>query len=111
MLPAVGGTFCDAKRRDELDSFFRDRVKDYNGGPRALAQTLEGIDLCISARKTLGARVDGLSEPVSPLTSIQASASGRIGDPVPASNLERSGHEHEFERSGCATNPPDSAPR
>ena len=28
-------------------------MKDYTGGPRALAQTLEGIDLCISARKTL----------------------------------------------------------
>jgi len=54
VLPQVGGGFCDAKRRDELDSFFRDRVKDYTGGPRALAQTLEGIDLCISARKTLG---------------------------------------------------------
>jgi cytosol alanyl aminopeptidase len=36
-----------------LDSFFADRVKDYNGGPRALAQTLEGIDLCIAARKSL----------------------------------------------------------
>jgi alanyl aminopeptidase len=52
-LPTVGGSFCDAKRRDELDSFFRDRVKDYTGGSRALAQTLEGIDLCISARKAL----------------------------------------------------------
>jgi cytosol alanyl aminopeptidase len=36
-----------------LDSFFADRVKDYNGGPRTLAQTLEGIDLCIAARKSL----------------------------------------------------------
>jgi cytosol alanyl aminopeptidase len=53
VLPSVGGTFCDAKSRDELDSFFRDRVKDYTGGPRALAQTLEGIDLCISARQAL----------------------------------------------------------
>jgi cytosol alanyl aminopeptidase len=52
-LPTVGGGFCDAKRRDEVDLFFRDRVKDYVGGPRALAQTLEGIDLCIAARKTL----------------------------------------------------------
>jgi alanyl aminopeptidase len=52
-LPAVGASFCDAKRRDELDSFFRDRVKDYTGGPRSLAQTLEGIDLCISARQAL----------------------------------------------------------
>jgi alanyl aminopeptidase len=53
MLPSVGGSFCDAKHRDELNSFFAARVKDYNGGPRTLAQTLEGIDLCIAARKTL----------------------------------------------------------
>jgi alanyl aminopeptidase len=53
MLPNVGGTFCDAKHRNELDSFFVDRVKDYNGGPRTLAQTLEGIDLCIAARKSM----------------------------------------------------------
>ena len=52
-LPSVGGGFCDAKRRDDLDSFFANRVKDYNGGPRALAQTMEGIDLCIAARKSL----------------------------------------------------------
>jgi alanyl aminopeptidase len=53
VLPNVGRGFCDVKRRDELNSFFADRVKDYTGGPRALAQTLEGIDLCISARNTL----------------------------------------------------------
>ena len=53
MLPSVGGTFCDVKHRDELDSFFADRVKEYNGGPRNLAQTLEGIDLCIASRKSL----------------------------------------------------------
>jgi alanyl aminopeptidase len=53
MLPSVGGSFCDAKRRGELESFFSGRVKDYNGGPRMLAQTLEGIDLCIAARKSL----------------------------------------------------------
>jgi alanyl aminopeptidase len=53
MLPGVGNTFCDAKHRNELDSFFADRVKDYNGGPRTLAQTLEGIDLCIAARKSM----------------------------------------------------------
>jgi alanyl aminopeptidase len=53
VLPNVGRGFCDVKRRDELNSFFADRVKGYTGGPRALAQTLEGIDLCISARNTL----------------------------------------------------------
>ena len=52
-LPGVGGTFCDSKSRQELDSFFADRVKGYNGGPRTLAQTLEGIDLCIAARKSI----------------------------------------------------------
>ncbi len=52
-LPTVGGSFCDVKRRDDLNAFFSDRVKEYTGGPRALAQTLEGIDLCISARKSL----------------------------------------------------------
>lgn len=66
-LPTVGGSFCDAKRRDELESFFGDRVKDYTGGQRALAQTLEGIDLCIAARKTLTPELtkflDGVSEP------------------------------------------------
>lgn len=53
MLPMVGSSFCDSKHRDDLDTFFADRVKDYTGGPRALAQTLEGIDLCIAARKSL----------------------------------------------------------
>ncbi|HTB20173.1 MAG TPA: ERAP1-like C-terminal domain-containing protein, partial [Bryobacteraceae bacterium] len=53
MLPEVGGSFCDAKHRAELDLFFADRVKDYNGGPRTLAQTLESIDLCVAARKSL----------------------------------------------------------
>ncbi len=53
VLPSVGRGFCDVKRRDELNSFFADRVRDYTGGPRVLAQTLEGIDLCISARRTL----------------------------------------------------------
>jgi len=66
-LPTVGGGFCDARRRDELESFFGDRVKDYTGGQRALAQTLEGIDLCIAARKTLTPELteflNGVTEP------------------------------------------------
>jgi len=53
MLPQVGATFCETKDRNALDAFFADRVKDYNGGPRTLAQTLEGIDLCIAARKSM----------------------------------------------------------
>ena len=49
-LPEVGGAFCDASRRAELDAFFSSRVKSYTGGPRTLAQTLEGIDQCVAER-------------------------------------------------------------
>jgi alanyl aminopeptidase len=50
-LPQVGGAFCDAAHRAELDAFFSDRVKNYTGGPRTLAQTLEGIDRCVAQRQ------------------------------------------------------------
>jgi alanyl aminopeptidase len=53
-LPFSGATFCDASHRAEVEAFFADRVKSYNGGPRVLAQVLEGIDLCIAERKALG---------------------------------------------------------
>jgi len=53
-FPFVAGGFCDATHRDEVDAFFKDRIKDYTGGPRNLAQVLEGMDLCIAQRKVLG---------------------------------------------------------
>jgi len=53
MLPFTGASFCDAGHRDEVQSFFADRVKKYVGGPRNLSQVLEEIDLCIARRKTL----------------------------------------------------------
>jgi cytosol alanyl aminopeptidase len=57
-FPAVGGAFCDASRRAEIQTFFQDRVKAYTGGPRNLAQVLEGIDLCIAERKKLAPELD-----------------------------------------------------
>jgi len=53
-LPMVGGSFCDASHRSEVDSFFRQRVRDYAGGPRNLENVLEEIDLCTAERKKLG---------------------------------------------------------
>jgi alanyl aminopeptidase len=50
-LPFAGGSFCDSASRGELQAFFSPKVDQYAGAPRNLAQTLEGIDLCI-ARKT-----------------------------------------------------------
>jgi len=53
-LPRVGGGFCNAADRAELDAFFKPKVEQYTGGPRNLAQTLEGIDLCIARRQAAG---------------------------------------------------------
>jgi alanyl aminopeptidase len=53
VFPLVGGAFCDASHRAAVQNFFADRVKDFTGGPRNLAQTLEEIDLCIAKRKAL----------------------------------------------------------
>lgn len=52
-LPSVGGSFCDSEHRDALQSFFADRIKNYTGGPRNLAQVVEQINLCIAKRKVL----------------------------------------------------------
>jgi alanyl aminopeptidase len=41
---------CTAAEREELRTFFGERVASISGGPRDLAQTLEQIDLCV-ARK------------------------------------------------------------
>lgn len=52
-LPFVGGGFCDAPARSELEAFFKDKVGSYTGGPRNFAQVLEGIDLCIARRAAI----------------------------------------------------------
>jgi cytosol alanyl aminopeptidase len=42
----IGGGFCSADKARELETFFAPRVAGLEGGPRALAQTLESIHLC-----------------------------------------------------------------
>ncbi len=49
-VPFLGASFCDAGHRAEVEAFFKDRVEKLPGGARSLAQTLEGIDLCIASR-------------------------------------------------------------
>jgi alanyl aminopeptidase len=59
-LPSrVGASFCDARSRDELRTFFAPRVEKYAGAPRALAQTVESIDLCIAAKSAQAESVAG----------------------------------------------------
>ncbi|GDX78336.1 aminopeptidase [Deltaproteobacteria bacterium] len=48
-LPYMGSVWCDAGRRAEVESLFGRRAKRWIGGPHALAQTLETIDVCIAS--------------------------------------------------------------
>jgi alanyl aminopeptidase len=45
-LPDVGNVFCSSGDARELEQFFGERVKKFNGGEQNLAETLEGIRLC-----------------------------------------------------------------
>ena len=47
-LPGVGGSFCDAESRKELEAYFSPMVNKYDGAAHNLAQVLEGVDLCIA---------------------------------------------------------------
>ena len=44
----VGGEFCNTEQQAEVQAFFAGRINTLTGGPRSLAQTLEGIDLCVA---------------------------------------------------------------
>lgn len=50
-MTIVGSAFCDAEKQAEIEAFFGRRIKEMAGGPRNLAKTLEGIDLCIAKVK------------------------------------------------------------
>jgi alanyl aminopeptidase len=44
----VGSAFCNIEKQAEVQTFFAERINTLTGGPRSLAQTLEGIDLCVA---------------------------------------------------------------
>lgn len=50
-LPYVAGNYCDDQHRTEVEAFFKDRSTKYTGGPRILAQVLEGISLCVANKQ------------------------------------------------------------
>lgn len=50
-FPSVGASFCEANQKSQLASFFEPRVSQFTGAPRALAQVLESIDVCIASKK------------------------------------------------------------
>ena len=50
-MPYLARTYCDEQHRQDAKSFFEGRSTKYTGGPRNLAQVLEGIDLCVAYKK------------------------------------------------------------
>jgi alanyl aminopeptidase len=46
----VARSFCDAEHRADAEAFFKERAAKINGGPQALARTLESMDECIAQR-------------------------------------------------------------
>ena len=49
-LSYAGASFCDEAHHADVEAFFKDRAPKYTGGPRILAQVLEGITLCAAAK-------------------------------------------------------------
>jgi len=45
-IPGIGDYFCTVEDKDKVENFFKPIISDISGGPRALDQTLETIDLC-----------------------------------------------------------------
>jgi alanyl aminopeptidase len=50
-LVAAGGVYCDEDHARDIETFFKTRIEDIEGGPRVLASTLEGVRLCVAMRK------------------------------------------------------------
>ncbi len=55
----VGAALCDDKRREEVNTFFKDRAPQYAGGVRTLAQALESLRICGTMRRSQTPKVDG----------------------------------------------------
>lgn len=53
---------CDEKRLREAEAVFMDRVPRITGGPRRLAQVLEGISLCIAERSAIAPSLEAFLE-------------------------------------------------
>ena len=50
-MPAMAGQFCTIERRDEAKAFFEQNAEIIPGYERSLAQTLEGIELCVALKQ------------------------------------------------------------
>ena len=67
--PYVAAGYCDAGHRADAESFFTGRSTKSTGGPRILAQVLEGIDLCIAYKNAQEASVNEFLKSYKPAAS------------------------------------------
>ncbi|MBL0220149.1 MAG: M1 family metallopeptidase [Myxococcales bacterium] len=49
---------CDDKYKPELEAFLKPRIEKLDGGPRTLAQAMEGLSLCAAGRKAQAPAVE-----------------------------------------------------
>lgn len=54
----IGSAFCNTEKQAEVQAFFAERIDSMTGGPRNLAKTLEGIDLCVAKVQQHQAEMD-----------------------------------------------------
>ena len=47
-LPYIGAALCDREHQTEMQEFFKDRSPKMPGGPRILAQAVEGASVCLA---------------------------------------------------------------
>ncbi len=57
-LTFFGNAFCGTQEQAEVQAFFAERINKLTGGPRHLAQTLEGIELCVAKVQRHKAEMD-----------------------------------------------------
>ena len=50
-MPRWHAQLCTPQDRGALVALYQDKIADVPGGPRNLAQALEGVDICIASRK------------------------------------------------------------
>jgi alanyl aminopeptidase len=64
-LVGVGGASCSTREADEVAEYFSPRVKEWSGGERQLANTLERIRLCAAKKAAiLPSYTEGLSDSI-----------------------------------------------
>jgi alanyl aminopeptidase len=55
--PRWAAALCGEAERADVEAFYAERAPRFIGGPRILAQTLEGISLCTALKEAQGPRL------------------------------------------------------